>query len=279
MMSDHNSSDLAPQRQEMSVENVTSGLVPQGQKASDYDNSDPVPQDNSCSLQQRKTDSSQQWKNKKDEDHTVIPPTKHNCKLKIYAQEEGIDFEESFAPVARFEAEEVLNVAQQELFVDPIIPEKIHLLRKLCYGLKSSSKSPVIKHDQQKDLKRLKESLNTKGTINIGLWYLKDSGFELTAFSDADHVGCIDTRKSTSRGIQFLGDKIVVRLGINPMIQPEPEDLPKDNPKLEIAVLRSNGGNGNLNPIQMLNLRRHTILKAQDLKTKTSANSDLKLSR
>ncbi|GJY69336.1 retrovirus-related pol polyprotein from transposon TNT 1-94 [Tanacetum coccineum] len=42
MMSDHNSSDLAPQRQEMSVENVSSGLVPQGQKASDYDNSDPV---------------------------------------------------------------------------------------------------------------------------------------------------------------------------------------------------------------------------------------------
>ncbi|GJR96218.1 hypothetical protein Tco_0268392 [Tanacetum coccineum] len=112
-----------------------------------------------------------------------------------------------------------------------------------------------------------------------------DSGFELTAFSDADHAGCIDTRKSTSGGIQFLGDKLVengiielyfviteyqlaghvskalpedrfkylirrigircltpadlevVRLGINPMIQPEPEDLPKDNPKLEIAVL------------------------------------------
>ncbi|GKF44894.1 hypothetical protein Tco_0131446 [Tanacetum coccineum] len=43
MMSDHNSSDLAPQRQEISVENVSSGLVPQGQNASDYDNSDPVP--------------------------------------------------------------------------------------------------------------------------------------------------------------------------------------------------------------------------------------------
>ncbi|GJV03855.1 hypothetical protein Tco_1337424 [Tanacetum coccineum] len=68
-------------------------------------------------------------------------------------------------------------------------------------------------------------------------------------------------------------------LGINPMIQPEPEDLPKDNPKLEITVLRSNGGNGNLNPIQMLNLQRQSIKKAQDLKTKTSANSDLKLSR
>ncbi|GJS73630.1 retrovirus-related pol polyprotein from transposon TNT 1-94, partial [Tanacetum coccineum] len=43
MMSDHNSSDLTPQRQEMSVKNVSSGLIPQGQKASDYDNSGPVP--------------------------------------------------------------------------------------------------------------------------------------------------------------------------------------------------------------------------------------------
>nr|GFB34332.1 hypothetical protein [Tanacetum cinerariifolium] len=39
--------------------------------------------------------------------------------------------------------------------------------------------------------------------------YPKDSSFELTAFSDADHAGCIDSRKSTSGGIQFLGDKLV----------------------------------------------------------------------
>ncbi|GJS67985.1 hypothetical protein Tco_0682550 [Tanacetum coccineum] len=38
----------------------------------------------------------------------------------------------------------------------------------------------------------------------MGLWYSKDSCFELTAFSDADHARCIDTRKSTSGGIQFL---------------------------------------------------------------------------
>ncbi|GKF46391.1 retrovirus-related pol polyprotein from transposon TNT 1-94, partial [Tanacetum coccineum] len=43
----------------------------------------------------------------------------------------------------------------------------------------------------------------------MGLWYPKDSGFELIAFSDADHAGCLDTRKSTSGGIQFLGDKLV----------------------------------------------------------------------
>ncbi|GKB58544.1 hypothetical protein Tco_0914730 [Tanacetum coccineum] len=47
------------------------------------------------------------------------------------------------------------------------------------------------------------------GTINIGLSYLKDSSFELTAFLYANHAGCIDTRKSTSGGIQFLGDKLV----------------------------------------------------------------------
>nr|GEY52020.1 hypothetical protein [Tanacetum cinerariifolium] len=39
--------------------------------------------------------------------------------------------------------------------------------------------------------------------------YPKDSGFELTTFLDADHAGCIDTRKRTSGGIQFLGDKLV----------------------------------------------------------------------
>nr|GEU78897.1 retrovirus-related Pol polyprotein from transposon TNT 1-94 [Tanacetum cinerariifolium] len=49
-----------------------------------------------------------------------------------------------------------------------------------------------------------------KDTIHMGLWYPKDTGFELTAFSDLDHAGCLDSRKSTSGGIQFLGgDKLV----------------------------------------------------------------------
>nr|GFC63928.1 putative ribonuclease H-like domain-containing protein [Tanacetum cinerariifolium] len=44
----------------------------------------------------------------------------------------------------------------------------------------------------------------------MGLWYLKDTGFKLTAFSDSDHAGCLDSRKSTSDGIQFLGgDKLI----------------------------------------------------------------------
>nr|GFB35050.1 copia protein [Tanacetum cinerariifolium] len=43
-----------------------------------------------------------------------------------------------------------------------------------------------------------------------GLWYPKDTGFVLTAFSDSDHAGYLDTHKNTSGGIQFLcGDKFV----------------------------------------------------------------------
>nr|GEW25623.1 copia protein [Tanacetum cinerariifolium] len=49
-----------------------------------------------------------------------------------------------------------------------------------------------------------------KDTIHMGLWYPKDTGFELTAFSDSDHAGCFDSHKSTSGAIQFLGgDKLV----------------------------------------------------------------------
>nr|GEX61404.1 copia-type Pol polyprotein [Tanacetum cinerariifolium] len=48
-----------------------------------------------------------------------------------------------------------------------------------------------------------------KGTINLGLWYPKDSGFDLTAYSDADHAGCHLDRKSTSGSVQFLGDNLV----------------------------------------------------------------------
>ncbi|GJZ20471.1 retrovirus-related pol polyprotein from transposon TNT 1-94 [Tanacetum coccineum] len=48
-----------------------------------------------------------------------------------------------------------------------------------------------------------------RGTINWGLWYPKDTDMALTAYADADHAGCQDTRRSTSRSAQFLGDKLV----------------------------------------------------------------------
>nr|GEU60375.1 uncharacterized mitochondrial protein AtMg00810-like [Tanacetum cinerariifolium] len=59
---------------------------------------------------------------------------------------------------------------------------------------------PTEKH--LKEVKRIFRYL--RGTVNTGLWYMKDSGFELTGFSDADYAGCKDTFKSTSGGAQFL---------------------------------------------------------------------------
>nr|GFA05321.1 uncharacterized mitochondrial protein AtMg00810-like [Tanacetum cinerariifolium] len=75
----------------------------------------------------------------RDEDQTVIR-NKARLVPKGYAQEEGIDFEESFAPVARLEAVRFLSHMQH---------------------------------------------------------------------TNADHAGCINSRKSTFGGIQFLGDKLV----------------------------------------------------------------------
>ncbi|GJZ11155.1 retrovirus-related pol polyprotein from transposon TNT 1-94 [Tanacetum coccineum] len=48
-----------------------------------------------------------------------------------------------------------------------------------------------------------------RGTVNRGLLCLKDSSIALTLFADADHVGCQDTRRSTSGSMQFLGDRLV----------------------------------------------------------------------
>ncbi|GJZ70827.1 hypothetical protein Tco_0634678, partial [Tanacetum coccineum] len=48
-----------------------------------------------------------------------------------------------------------------------------------------------------------------KGTSDMGLWYSKDSCITLTAYADADHAECQDTRRSTSGSAQLLGGKLV----------------------------------------------------------------------
>nr|GFA03674.1 retrovirus-related Pol polyprotein from transposon TNT 1-94 [Tanacetum cinerariifolium] len=135
-----------------------------------------------------------------------------------YRQEEGIDFEESFAPVARLEAIQIflayaahrnmvvyqmdvkttfLNgnlredvyVSQPDGFVDSDNPNHVYKLKKALYGLKQASRM--------------------------------DSSVSLTAFADADHAGCQDARQSTSGNlftkalgrdrIEFLTNKLGMR--------------------------------------------------------------------
>nr|GEW38128.1 hypothetical protein [Tanacetum cinerariifolium] len=48
-----------------------------------------------------------------------------------------------------------------------------------------------------------------KGHPKLGLWYPKDSSFDLVAYSDSDYGGATQYRKSTTRGCQFLGRRLI----------------------------------------------------------------------
>ncbi|GJZ25757.1 gag-pol polyprotein [Tanacetum coccineum] len=105
--------------------------------------------------------------------------------------EEGIDFEELFAPVCSLELFGFSVAPRQHtsLFQSTVRTssenENVYLLRKL-FWLKQAPRSW---YDE--------------------LFKLPDDQSFTKAFSDADHAGCLDTQKSTSGGIQFLGDKLV----------------------------------------------------------------------
>nr|GEU71759.1 hypothetical protein [Tanacetum cinerariifolium] len=161
------------------------------------------------------------FKNKKEESSLVI---RNKARLVAvgYSQQEGVDYDETFAPVARIEAIHLFlafaahkdfTVFQMDVktaFLNGILKEEVAWYGVLSQFLIESGfqKGPIdttlfIK----KAVKRIFRYL--KRTINLGLWYLKDSGFDLTAYSDADHAGYHLDRKSTYGSVQFLGDKLV----------------------------------------------------------------------
>ncbi|GJZ69440.1 retrovirus-related pol polyprotein from transposon TNT 1-94 [Tanacetum coccineum] len=222
------------------------------------------------------------WKNKCDAENIVVR-NKTRLVAKGYKQEEGIDFEESFAPVARLEAVRMfiayaahknITIFQMDVktaFLNGPLKEEVspHQLKKALYGLKQAPRawydklsSFLIEHGFTKvhqsprgifisqsqyaiellkkhgldecvsmstpmaterldaDLLGIPTDHTTYCRMIGGLMYLTasrpdiayatfDSGFELIAYSDADHAGCKDDCKSTSGGLQFLGEKLV----------------------------------------------------------------------
>ncbi|GKB31185.1 retrovirus-related pol polyprotein from transposon TNT 1-94 [Tanacetum coccineum] len=117
------------------------------------------------------------WKNKSDAENIIIR-NKSRLVVKGYKQEEGIDFEESFAHVARLEAvrmfvafaahknitifqidvktaflnvplNEEVYVSQLDRFVDPDFPNHVYMLKKALYGLKQA---PQAWYDKQSSL-------------------------------------------------------------------------------------------------------------------------------
>ncbi|XP_015576011.2 uncharacterized protein LOC107261422 [Ricinus communis] len=45
-----------------------------------------------------------------------------------------------------------------------------------------------------------------KRTMHLGLWYPKDTSFDITGFSNPDYASSLLDRKSTSRTCHFLGE-------------------------------------------------------------------------
>nr|GEW50218.1 hypothetical protein [Tanacetum cinerariifolium] len=70
------------------------------------------------------------------------------------------------------------------------------IMHATCYCARYQTQ-PIEKHLTA--VKRIFRYL--KDTIHMGLWYPKYTGFKLTAFSDSEYAGCLDSRKSTSGGI------------------------------------------------------------------------------
>ncbi|GJZ09803.1 retrovirus-related pol polyprotein from transposon TNT 1-94, partial [Tanacetum coccineum] len=121
-------------------------------------------------------------------------------------EEKVLDLKESFAPVARLEAIRIFiaNAASKNMTVYLMDVKTAFLNGELKRSLCSRHdiNLPTKKHLEA--VKRVFRYL--QGSINMGLWYPKDTAMALTAYADADHAGCQDTRRSTFGSAQFLGE-------------------------------------------------------------------------
>nr|GEX33718.1 uncharacterized mitochondrial protein AtMg00810-like [Tanacetum cinerariifolium] len=183
------------------------------------------------------------FRNKKDERGIMIR-NKARLVAQRHTQEEGIDYEEVFAPLAMIEAIRIFRSTNKELckafkklmkdkfqmssmgeltfFLGLQVKQKddrifisqekyvAELLRKfgLTYGKSASTRIETEKPlPKDPDVKRIFRYL--KGKPHLGLWYPKDSPFNLVAYSDSDYAGAILDKKSTTRGCQFLGCRLI----------------------------------------------------------------------
>nr|GEY24338.1 hypothetical protein [Tanacetum cinerariifolium] len=195
-----------------------------------------------------------EYVNKWTKDHPLdniiggILKNKARLVARSYRQEEGIDFEEFFAPVSRLEAIRIflafathknMVVYQMDVktvvlndfskgSVDPTLfirrnGNKLLLVQIYVDDIIFAASTPELssdpvdtpmveksKLDEDKQGKAI-DPTRYRGMVGIlmGLWYPKDSSIALTAYADADHAGCQDTRRSTSRSMQLLEERLV----------------------------------------------------------------------
>nr|GEZ10927.1 hypothetical protein [Tanacetum cinerariifolium] len=95
------------------------------------------------------------------------------------------------------------NPRGQDKYVAKIL-RKFSLTDGKSASTHTDIKKPLLKDP---DVKRIIRYL--KGKLHLGLWYLKDSPFNLVAYSNSEYAGASLDRKSTTGGCQFLGRGLI----------------------------------------------------------------------
>ncbi|GJY24617.1 retrovirus-related pol polyprotein from transposon TNT 1-94 [Tanacetum coccineum] len=152
------------------------------------------------------------FRNKRDKTRIVIQ-NKARLIAQGYNQQEGIDYDETFAPFARLEAIRIFlafatymnfivyQMDVKSAFLNDKLKEEVYV--KQPPGFESNEfPNHVCKLDKSLyGLKQAPRAWYLKGTPSLGLWYPKCSSFNLKGYSDSDYVGYNMDRKSTSGAV------------------------------------------------------------------------------
>ncbi|GJY53990.1 ribonuclease H-like domain-containing protein [Tanacetum coccineum] len=143
------------------------------------------------------------YRNKKDE-RGIVVRNKARLVAQGYTQEEGIDYDEVFAPVARIEA--IRLFLAYASFMGFIVYQ-MDVKSAFLYGTIEEEVSKLLLKSHIFICED--NHITLKGQPKLGLWYPMDSPFDLEAFSDSDYAGASLDRKSTTGGCQFLGKRLI----------------------------------------------------------------------